>query len=76
MKPVQEFVLVGGWPGSGKTTLSQALAAEFGIDCLSKDDFKEMAAKPDSGMSRMAAANAVRHGRLLIRAVGRCFGRA
>jgi len=45
-------VLVGGWPGSGKTTLSQALAAEFGIDCLSKDDFKEMAAKPDSGMSR------------------------
>jgi predicted kinase len=35
------FVLVGGWPGSGKTTLSRALAAELGIDYLSKDDFKE-----------------------------------
>ena len=32
--------LVGGWPGSGKPTLSQALATELGIDCLSKDDFK------------------------------------
>jgi predicted kinase len=38
---VQGFVLVGGWPGSGKTTLSRALASELGIDCLSKDDFKE-----------------------------------
>jgi predicted kinase len=38
---VQGFVLVGGWPSSGKTTLSRALAAELGIDCLSKDDFKE-----------------------------------
>lgn len=38
---MQGFVLVGGWPGSGKTTLSRALATELGIDCLSKDDFKE-----------------------------------
>ena len=35
------FVLVGGWPGSGKTTLSRALAVELGIECLSKDEFKE-----------------------------------
>jgi hypothetical protein len=35
------FVLVGGWPGSGKTTLSRALADELGIDCLAKDEFKE-----------------------------------
>jgi predicted kinase len=38
---VKGFVLVGGWPGSGKTTLSRALAVELGIDCLSKDEFKE-----------------------------------
>ena len=41
LKPVRGFVLVGGWPGSGKTTLSRALAAELGVDWLSKDDFKE-----------------------------------
>lgn len=35
------FVLVGGWPGSGKTTLSRALAASLGVDYLSKDDAKE-----------------------------------
>lgn len=35
------FVLVGGWPGSGKTTLSSALAAELGIPHLSKDVVKE-----------------------------------
>jgi len=38
---MEGFVLVGGWPGSGKTTLSRALGAELGIDCLSKDEFKE-----------------------------------
>src|SRR4051812_29312464 len=41
MERMEGFVLVGGWPGSGKTTLSQALADELGIDCLSKDEFKE-----------------------------------
>lgn len=35
------FVLVGGWPGSGKTTLSRALAAELNVPCLSKDEVKE-----------------------------------
>src|SRR6476469_2901115 len=35
------FVLVGGWRGSGKTTLSRALAAELGVACLSKDALKE-----------------------------------
>ncbi|TGN62707.1 hypothetical protein EXE59_01115 [Nocardioides eburneiflavus] len=35
------FVLVGGWPGSGKTTLSTALASELGVPHLSKDVVKE-----------------------------------
>lgn len=35
------FVLVGGWPGAGKTTLARALAAELGIAYLSKDEVKE-----------------------------------
>ncbi|GAB3020933.1 hypothetical protein GCM10011376_22580 [Nocardioides flavus (ex Wang et al. 2016)] len=35
------FVLVGGWPGSGKTTLSAALALELGVPHLSKDTVKE-----------------------------------
>ena len=38
---MQGFVLVGGWPGSGKTTLSRALASDLGIPYLSKDDVKE-----------------------------------
>ncbi len=35
------FVLVGGWPGSGKTTLSCALASDLGIPYLSKDVITE-----------------------------------
>jgi predicted kinase len=35
------FVLVGGWPASGKTTLARALAGELGLAFLSKDEVKE-----------------------------------
>ena len=35
------FVLVGGWPGSGKTTLARSLAGELGVSCLAKDEVKE-----------------------------------
>lgn len=35
------FVLVGGWPGSGKTTLAQALAPALGLGYLGKDVLKE-----------------------------------
>ena len=35
------FVLVAGWPGSGKNTLAAALAAELGLPLLAKDEIKE-----------------------------------
>ena len=35
------FVLVGGWPASGKTTLARALATELDLAHLSKDAVKE-----------------------------------
>ena len=38
---MRAFILVGGWPGSGKTTVSRVLAAELGIAYLSKDEVKE-----------------------------------
>lgn len=35
------FVLVGGWPASGKSTLSVALSKELEVPYLSKDEVKE-----------------------------------
>lgn len=35
------YVLVGGWPASGKSTLARALAPQLGIALLSKDAIKE-----------------------------------
>jgi len=35
------FVLVAGWPASGKSTLARALAAELGLPLLAKDEIKE-----------------------------------
>jgi predicted kinase len=35
------FVLVGGWPASGKTTLARPLASELGVAYLAKDEVKE-----------------------------------
>src|ERR1700722_10015043 len=35
------FVLIAGWPGSGKSTLGAALAAELGLPLLAKDEIKE-----------------------------------
>jgi predicted kinase len=35
------FVLVGGWPAAGKTTLARALASKLEFAYLSKDEVKE-----------------------------------
>lgn len=40
------FVLVGGWPASGKTTVARALATELGVAYLSKDELKEPLVDP------------------------------
>jgi predicted kinase len=34
-------VLVGGWPGAGKSTLARALSAELAAPLLAKDEIKE-----------------------------------
>jgi predicted kinase len=39
--PMVGFVLVGGWPAAGKTTLARSLACELEFAYLSKDDVKE-----------------------------------
>lgn len=39
------YVLVAGWPGSGKSTLSPALAAALGFPLLAKDTVKEALAE-------------------------------
>ena len=59
---MEGFVLIGGWPASGKTTLSKALARELGFPCLSKDEFKE------DLMDRLGAPATVEESRELGRA--------
>ena len=59
---MRAFVLVGGWPGSGKTTLSRALALDLGIPYLSKDVVKE------SLMDALGAPSTVEESRELGRA--------
>jgi predicted kinase len=56
------FVLVGGWPGSGKTTLSRGLASSLGVPYLSKDAVKE------SLMDALGAPASVEESRALGRA--------
>jgi predicted kinase len=60
-------VLVGGWPGSGKTTLATALAAELGVPLLAKDDLKEALADALGTPADVAASR--RLGRAAVRGV-------
>jgi predicted kinase len=39
------FVLVGGWPGAGKSTLAAALGPQLGLPVLVKDEIKEALAE-------------------------------
>jgi predicted kinase len=59
--PSSIAVLVNGLPGSGKTTLAMALAAELGWPCLSRDAIKErLAAQNPDDASNIVGAVAMR----------------
>jgi predicted kinase len=73
---VQGFVLVGGWPGAGKSTLARALAPELGLAYLSKDEVEEalmdrLGAPATVEESRELGAAAVR---IVLRAARGCPG--
>ncbi len=59
------FVLVGGWPSSGKTTLAGALAREMGLPLLAKDDIEEAMADALGRPTDVAASQ--RLGRAAVR---------
>ena len=59
---MRAFVLVGGWPAAGKTTLSRLLASELEVACLSKDEVKEAL------MDALGAPETVEQSRVLGRA--------
>jgi predicted kinase len=61
------FVLVGGWPGSGKTTLSRGLAAELRLPLLAKDEVKEALADVLGRPHDVAGSQAL--GRAAVRAL-------
>ncbi len=61
------FVLVGGWPGAGKTTLATALGPRLGLPVLAKDEVKEALADE---LGRPATVSESRRlGRAAVRAV-------
>ncbi|MET8761168.1 AAA family ATPase [Lentzea sp. NPDC004782] len=67
------FLLVGGWPGSGKTTLATALGPRLGLPVLTKDDVKEALA---DALGRPGTVNeSQRLGRAAVLAVLRIAGR-
>lgn len=61
------FVLVGGWPGSGKTTLATALGPRLGLPVLAKDEVKEALAD-ELGRPR-TVSESQRLGRAAVRTV-------
>lgn len=68
------FVLVGGWPASGASTLARALATELELPLLVKDEIKEALADV---LGRPATvADSQRLGRAAVRAMLRVASRA
>jgi len=70
------YVLLGGWPGSCKTTLARALAPALGLAYLGKDEVKEalmdsLGAPADVAASRRLGEVAVR---LVLRIARDCPG--
>jgi predicted kinase len=70
------FVVVHGWPASGKSTVAPPLARELGLPLLAKDEIKEALmdglGRPESvPESRRLGRAAVR---ALLRIAGRCPG--
>ncbi len=61
------YVLVGGWPGSGKTTVARALARALDCAYLSKDEAKE--ALMDALGAPASVAESRRLGRAAVTAV-------
>lgn len=70
------FVLVGGWPASGKTTLATALATELGLPLLSKDEVKEALADALGGPTSIAESQRLGRAAVLalLRVAQRCPG--
>lgn len=67
MTPWSAYVLVGGWPASGKSTLAAALADELGTAYLAKDEVKEALMDALGAPADVAASQ--RLGRAAVRAV-------
>ncbi len=61
------YALVGGWPGSGKTTVAHALADALGCAYLAKDEVKE--ALMDALGAPASVAESRRLGRAAVEAV-------
>ncbi|HSE08043.1 MAG TPA: AAA family ATPase [Nocardioidaceae bacterium] len=66
------FVLVGGWPASGKTTLARGLASELSVPYLSKDEVKEALMDALGAPSTVEASREL--GRAAVSAVLRAAG--
>jgi predicted kinase len=73
---VSLFVLVGGWPASGKSTLAVALAAELGLPLLAKDEIKEALAGALGVPADVAASQRLGRAAVLamLRVAARCPG--
>ncbi len=70
------FVLVGGWPGSGKSTVALGLAAELGLPLLAKDEIKEALADALGAPDGVPASQRLGRAAVLamLRVAARCPG--